>query len=515
MIFLSSGNISIEEFYQIVVKNELIDIDHQSIKLVNDSFDFLSDFSRNKIIYGINTGFGPMAQYAIQNSDLHQLQYNLIRSHCSGSGEVLSSQFVRAILLSRLSTLLLGKSGIHPSWVKQIQFFLNHNICPVIYAHGGVGASGDLVQLAHLALALIGEGEVIYEGTIRNTNEVLSELGIEQVTIHLREGLAIMNGTSAMNGIGILNIIKAERLIDWTTIASAMICEIVESFEDHFSDELNYSKLHKGQRKIAKKLQTLLIDSKLIRKRSDVLYTINKEKVFKDKVQEYYSIRCVPQILGPIQDTIEYSKKVLMNEINSANDNPIVDLETQNVYHGGNFHGDYVALEMDKLRIAITKSTMLAERQINFLMNNKLNEKLPPFINLGTLGLNFGLQGLQFTATSTTAECQALSTSLYIHSIPNNNDNQDIVSMGANSALLTDKVITNSYEVLSICFWSITQALEYLDNEKLMSSSTRKIYKTLKNIISNFDKDQIKYPTLKLLKTFFEQSNSSEISQCQ
>ena len=222
-------------------------------------------------------------------------------------------------------------------------------------------------------------------------------------------------------------------------------------------------------------------------------------------MQEYYSIRCVPQILGPIADTISYSYKVVANEINSVNDNPVIDHEIENVFHGGNFHGDYVALEMDKLRICITKLTMLAERQLNFLLNNKLNEKLPPFVNLGTLGLNFGMQGVQFTATSNTAESQTLSNPMYIHSIPNNNDNQDIVSMGTNSALLTGRVIENAFEVLAIEFLTILQAVDYLGSRKAMSQKTQAVFDSLRILAPSFSNDSVKYIVLKELKNYLKE----------
>ena len=233
---------------------------------------------------------------------------------------------------------------------------------------------------------------------------------------------------------------------------ASMINEIVRSFDDYFSKELNRVKKHPGQNRIAELERKILHDSKLIRKREDHFFNgkHRNEYVIADKVQEYYSIRCVPQILGPILDTIEYTEKVLLNEANSASDNPVIDAEQNNIFHGGNFHGDYISLEMDKLKIAITKLSMLLERQINYLMNDKLNNKLPPFVNLGKLGVNFGMQGAQFTATSTVAENQTLSFPNYVHSISNNNDNQDIVSMGTNSAQFARKVIDNTYQVLSI-----------------------------------------------------------------
>lgn len=249
-----------------------------------------------------------------------------------------------------------------------------------------------------------------------------------------------------------------------------------------------------------------LSDSQLIRKRADHLYTHfeEQEKVFKEKVQEYYSLRCVPQILGPVLDTLEYTEKVLENEINSANDNPIINVEDQHVYHGGNFHGDYISLEMDKLKIVVTKLTMLAERQLNYLLNSKINEILPPFVNLGKLGFNFGMQGVQFTATSTTAESQMLSNPMYVHSIPNNNDNQDIVSMGTNAAVICRKVIENAFEVLTIEAITIVQAIEYLGFQDKISSATKELYDEIRKIIPAFSDDMVMYPYLEEVKKYLK-----------
>jgi len=210
----------------------------------------------------------------------------------------------------------------------------------------------------------------------------------------------------------------------------------------------------------------------------------------------------VPQILGPVLETLEMVEKTLMNEVNSANDNPIVDVEKRNVYHGGNFHGDYVSLEMDKLKIVVAKMTMLAERQLNYLLNTKLNDILPPFVNLGKLGLNFGMQGVQFTATSTTAESQMLSNPMYVHSIPSNNDNQDIVSMGTNAALISKKVIENSFEVVAIELVTIVQAIEYLKVQDLVSSETKKMYDEIRNLVPVFKEDVVMYPYLIKVKEF-------------
>jgi histidine ammonia-lyase len=500
-------HLSIKDFLKVIFEKENLELDNSVISRVEQSYQFLENFSKDKVIYGVNTGFGPMAQFKISDGDTHQLQYNLIRSHCSGMGKILSPTEVKASMLARMNTLSLGNSGVHISVINLLKELINRDITPIIFEHGGVGASGDLVQLAHLALILIGEGEVIYKGERKSTKEVFELEGLTPIEIHIREGIGMMNGTSVMSGIGIVNTFHARKLVDLSIQFSCAINEIVQAYDDHFSAELNGTKKQVGQQEIAAKMRECLSDSKLIRKREDHLYQKfeDQEKVFKDKVQEYYSLRCVPQILGPILDTIENAEVVVLNELNSVNDNPIIDVNNQDIYHGGNFHGDYVSLEMDKLKVAITKMTMLCERQINYLLNNKLNEKLSPFINLGVLGLNFGVQGLQFTATSTTAECQTLSMPMSIHSIPNNNDNQDIVSMGTNAALITKKVLENAFEVISIQAISIIQAIDCLKLNDKLSSKSFEIYAELRAICPVIIEDRPLYKTINEINIFLKE----------
>lgn len=460
---------------------------------IEKSFSFLEAFSSDKIIYGINTGFGPMAQFKIDDDKLNQLQYNLIRSHSTGTGNTLDDECVRAVLLARINNFLQGNSGISYGVIQQIQTFLDHEINPEIYEHGGVGASGDLVQLAHLGLNLIGEGFVRYKNERRPTADVLKELNIAPLKLKLRDGLGLMNGTSCMSGIGAINLIYSNRLLNWSIAGSTIINEIVESFDDSFSEGLNSVKLHEGQQFIAAQMRTILADSKLIRQREELFADDEalQSREFKKKIQEYYSIRCVPQILGPIKETIDVATAIIEKEFNSTNDNPIVSTEKQNVFHGGNFHGDYVSLEMDKLKIVICKLTMLAERQLNFLLNSKLNDVFPPFLNTRTLGFNFGIQGMQFTATSTTAESQMLANPMYVHSIPNNNDNQDIVSMGTNSAVITKKVIENGFQVMAIHFMAICQAVDLLGDDKkaLLGTKTKEIYSIIRNVVPVINED--------------------------
>lgn len=497
-----------EDFYNIIFKNEPYALTAGVMKRVEKSFDFLQKFSKDKVIYGVNTGLGPMAQFKINDEDVVRLQYNLIRSHSSGTGTPLPAAYVKAAVLARLNTLCLGKSGVHPSVVRLLHTLLEREIVPLIFSHGGVGASGDLVQLAHLALVMIGEGEVFYKGKRRNTKEVFAEEKIEPITVTKREGLALMNGTSVMNGIGMINCLYAERLLNHITACSAALNEIVESYDDHMSAPLNEAKKHSGQQRIAARMRERLTDSQLIQKREEHLYKKEADDpIFIKKVQEIYSLRCVPQILGPVLDTLDNVKKVLTDEVNSANDNPIVDAEREHIYHGGNFHGDYVALEMDKLKLVTVKMTMLAERQLNFLLNAKVNEIWPPFVNLGTLGLNLGMQGVQFTAVSTTAESQTLANPVYVHSIPNNNDNQDIVSMGTNAALMTKTVIENGYEVVAVELMALAQAIEISGQQDRLSAKTKQLYEAVRNIMPPFKEDLIMYPYVQKVKDFLTEND--------
>lgn len=491
MILLGGKTLDLAAFEQIVLQQQNIDINEATLDDVSDCFDFLQKFSGDKLIYGINTGFGPMAQYRINDEDRIALQYNLIRSHSSGMGALLTEQQCRATLLARLNTMLLGYSGIHINLINLMTALLNAGAYPAIYTHGGVGASGDLVQLAHLALGLIGEGNFWYKKEVVPATKVYEILNLKPLDIHIREGLGLLNGTSAMTGIGAINVLHARKLMTGQILFSLMVNEIMEAYDDHFSEELNSVKRHPGQQMVAMAMRAISKKSGLLRKRHEHLY--NKqvtEEVIEDKVQEYYSLRCVPQILGPVYDTIEHAARVITDELNSVNDNPIIDRKTQNIYHGGNFHGDYVALEMDKLKIAVTKLSMLAERQLNFLLNHHLNKKLPPFINMGRLGLNFGIQGMQYPAVSNVAENQTLSNPMYIHSISNNNDNQDIVSMGCNAAQMCARVIENSFEVLSVHATAIVQAITLKGYQDRLSPATKWMFEHISALSPAFKEDE-------------------------
>lgn len=244
-------SINLDTLYKVLFENERLDLSEECIRKVEESFHFLQSFSSDKIIYGINTGFGPMAQYRIEDQSLIDLQYNIIRSHSTGAGEPLPELYVKAAMIARLYTFLQGKSGVHMELVSLLCEFINRGIYPFIPEHGSVGASGDLVQLAHIALTLIGEGEVFYQGWLRNAADVLRENNLKPFTMRIREGLSVTNGTSVMTGIGIVNLIYARNLLHWSVAASVIMNEIAASYDDLMSQALNEAKHHKGQQEIA------------------------------------------------------------------------------------------------------------------------------------------------------------------------------------------------------------------------------------------------------------------------
>lgn len=498
--------ITLEFIHDLLYKDAKVELLDKDLQNINDCYQFLKSFAYDKIIYGINTGFGPMAQWRVDDRNLKDLQYNIIRSHSTGAGAALDDEYVKAAMVARLGSFVQCRSGIHTEAAKLLCEFINKDIIPFIPEHGSVGASGDLVQLAHIALCMIGEGTVHYRGKWEPTKKVMELENLKPLSVHIREGLSITNGTSVMTGISAVNQLHAENLLRWAILSSVWINEIAESFDDFISEPLNRCRIHYGQQYIASAMRDIAESSLCLKKREHVLYN-NSHKdttVFHDKVQSYYSLRCTPQILGPVYETLENARRIIEEELNAASDNPIVDPEAGNVFHGGNFHGDYISLEEDKVKIALVRLTMTAERQLNYLFHDRINGILPPFLNMGTLGLNYGMQACQFTATSTTAESQTLSMPNYVHSIPNNNDNQDIVSMGTNSALICKHVIENAYQVMSILMMALAQATDCLKIQNKLCTQTKHSYNEIRKLTPVILDDTPFYEDIAKIETYLK-----------
>lgn len=504
--------ISVEKLKSIVFAGETLSLSDDTMRRVAECYDFLCDFARDKVIYGINTGFGPMAQWRVSDEHLKDLQYNIIRSHATGMGQWLDATDVKAALVARLGTFAQARSGVHPDTVKLLLAFINNDITPCVPRHGSVGASGDLVQLAHVALALIGEGEVMKDGKVMPTAQALEACGLQPLKIYLREGLALTNGTAFMTGIAAINQIYAESLLSQAVTAAVWLNEVVGSIDDFMAAPLNEVRRHHGQQAIAARLRRVAEGSRCLQTREHALYdgAHRDEQKFTSKVQPYYSLRCIPQIYGPVAETLEAAGRIIDEELNSACDNPIVDPDTANVYHGGNFHGDYISLEEDKVKIAMVRVAMTAERQLNYLLHDRINELLPPFLNMATPGLDYALQAYQFTATSTTAECQTLAMPNYVHSIPNNHDNQDIVSMGTNTALLTRQVVDNTRQVMAILYVALAQATDCMNLKDHLAPITRRAYDAVRALMPTVTTDRVPCHELAAIETWLRR----EAEQC-
>lgn len=468
-----------------------------------------------RILYGVNTGFGPMASHIINDEQLAELQENLIRSHATGMGEPIPDEYVLATMIVRLNTLAKGFSGVSPELIGQFETLINHRIIPIIPEHGAVGTSGDLVQLAHIALALIGEGDVRYQGKRRPTVEVLAELGIIPHLLHPKEGLALINGTSAMTGVATHATAHANRLLSVGVRLGALALEIVNAFDDSISEHLQNIRPHKGQRAIASALRSIVASSKLMKERESLKKgheTKGEVEKISEEVQQVYSLRCMPQILGPIFDTLMKTRGDVQTEMNSVTDNPIIEWKHKKFLHGGNFHGDYIATAMDQLKAAIVKLTMLAERRTNFFLHDAINKRFKPFLNLKTPGLTLGLQGLQFVATSTTAQSQSLAFPHTIHSIPTNADNQDLVSMGFEASMFAARVMENAYVVLAIELITLAQAVDCAGIESKLSHESRMLFDAVRAVFPKVVEDRVIMHQLPLVTQLLKENTVLDVT---
>lgn len=495
ILTLDGSTLRVDDIYRFVHdQNAILKISSSALISIKKSNEFLRSEMEKKIIYGVNTGFGPMASFIVGKGDLKQLQINLVRSHATGAGEYIADEFVLAAMIVRLNTLLQGYSGVSSALIFQLRDYINHRIIPLVPEHGAVGTSGDLVQLAHIAITLIAEGEVSYKGKHCPTARVLKNLKIKPHALEPKEGLALINGTAMMAGISSLLCVHADRIVAIETRLGALALELIHGYDDSIMEKLHDLRPHRGQRMIAKHVRQLLRSSSRISKRAELQkeVKINGEvhKISED-VQNVYSMRCIPQILGPVFDTLAKTFKDVETEINSVTDNPIVDWKGKKFIHGGNFHGDYVAVAIDQLKASMAKLSLLAERRTNYFFVEKLNGLFPPFLNLKTPGLTLGLQGLQFVATSTAAQNQTLAYPHNVHTISTNAANQDVVSMGTDAALFAHKVIENTYVILAVEFISLLQAMDFINEQKGFSESSQILYTEGRKITKKVVEDRI------------------------
>ncbi|MDY7232751.1 HAL/PAL/TAL family ammonia-lyase [Hyalangium rubrum] len=432
---------------------------------------------RQEPIYGVNTGFGEMIRVAIPPEHGSQLQYNLLRSHAAGWGEPFPDEVVRAVMAVRLNCLAQGYSGVSIEGAHLLEELINRRIHPIIPQQGSLGASGDLGPLAQMALALIGEGEVRYEGRRRKAAVVLEEHGLRPLVPGFKEGLALINGTAPMTAVAALALVDSYHLLRLALLVSADVVQCLGGSTQPFEHRGNALKNHAGQVSVARAMRELLAGGSLARGHEALMEAMRAQAPAgagvvdtKMYLQNAYSLRAVPQVLGMVVETLDFCRRAVEEEASSVNDNPLIFDTPETSFHGANFHGQYVAMACDYLNIALTEVGVLAERQLNRLVDPHLNGALPAFLAYRNTGLGLGFQGGQYLAVSIASENQNLAAPSSIKSISSNGQNQDVVSMGLTAARRSRQLVENVGTILAVAVAACRQASHLLppgDAERL------------------------------------------------
>ncbi|WP_259347384.1 aromatic amino acid ammonia-lyase [Bacillus sp. ME78] len=498
---LDGNTVTIEDVVAVAREQENTYLSNQAEKKMAASNELKETLiSTKQPIYGVTTGFGDSCKRQISPEKTIELQRNMVHFQLNGVGPITNEETTRATMLVRANCLAKGNSGIRPVVVKQLIEYINRGILPLIPERGSLGASGDLVPLSYIASALIGEGDVLYKGKVRDVKEVLQEEGLEPVILEAKEGLALINGTSFMSGFATLAISDAEELAFVADLCTAMASEALLGNRAHFNKFIFEEKPHLGSLKSGGNISSFLSDSKLSRDYSQILSANDSiaENGYLEldvPIQDRYSIRCAPHITGVLYDTLEWAKKWVEIEINSSNDNPLFDIETSNVLNGGNFYGGHIAQAMDSLKVAVANIADLLDRQFELIVDEKFNNGLTP--NLIQVvskddyeaGLNHGFKGMQLVISSITAEALKQSNPSSVFSRSTEAHNQDKVSMGTMAARDARTIVEIVQNVAAIHLLALCQAADLRGVDKL-SSTTRKVYDLIRKDIPFVEKDR-------------------------
>jgi histidine ammonia-lyase len=486
-LHITGNDLSLEDVREVAISRQAVLLSADAREGVNLARAVVDDIvASNKVAYAITTGVGKLSEVRILGEQIRELQLNLVRSHAFGVGSPLSVPETRGMMLLRANSLAKGHSGVRAVVIDSLCEMLNRGVSPWIPSQGSVGASGDLAPLAHLALALIGEGECHDENGSRiSAAEALKRAQIKPLILEAKEAISLINGTQAMLAVGTLALLAAETLVDTADVLGGLSCDALKGTDTAFDERIHKARPHTGQVKSAQNLRRMLEGSQIRESHREC-----------GRVQDAYSLRCIPQVHGAVRDTLANCRSVFETEANSAVDNPLVfSTDPKNaegdVISGGNFHGEPLAFALDFLAIALSALAGISERRIERLVNPALSEGLPPFLAPGA-GLNSGFMLPQVTAAALVSENKVLAHPASVDSITTSGNKEDYVSMGMTAALKLRRVVDNTRNVLAIEAMAVAQALDFLAPLKT-SKRGQVAHAAIRAACPPIDKDRVMY----------------------
>lgn len=476
MILLDGNNLTLEKCQKVIYQNEKVGLTEAAWQRVESSRKTVDQaVSDDTVVYGVTTGFGKFSDVTIENGLVADLQMNLIRSHACAVGTPFPEPATRAMMLLRANALAKGFSGVRRELLQLLLDLLNHRIHPVIPQQGSLGASGDLAPLAHLASVLIGEGEAFVAGRRMSGKDALTQAGLKPVRLAAKEGLALINGTQAMTAVGLIAYLEARNLADRADEIAAMTLECLRGVTDAFHPDVHAVRPYPEQAEVARRILDQVDGSQLVTRQGDI------------RVQDAYSLRCIPQVHGASRQALRYVREKLLIEMNAATDNPLIFAERGDIVSGGNFHGQPIALAMDFLKIAMAELANVSERRIERLVNPQLND-LPGFLSPKP-GLQSGMMIPQYVAASIVSENKVLAHPASVDSIPSSANQEDHVSMGTTAARHALQVVQNVRKVLAIEAMCAAQALEMRGVDKA-GRGTRQLYRDIRQRVAPLTRDR-------------------------
>lgn len=490
-VIIEEGNLTIDEFLSVARGHVKIEVSELAKKKMEESRKVVDTcVKEEKVVYGLTTGFGKFSDVTISEEDSMALQENLIMSHSCGVGNPLPEEVVRGMMLLRINALCIGYSGVQVQTVLTLTEMLNKGVIPVVPEKGSLGASGDLVPLAHMSLVLLGMGEAVYQGEKMAGAVAMKRAGITPVRLTAKEGLALINGTQAMCSIGALGIHDAEMVMRTADIVAALSMEAENGVIDAMDERLQELRRQPGQKKTAENMRRLLQGSRKITRQGE------------KRVQDAYAFRCIPQIHGISRDSIEFIRDIVYREMNAVTDNPIIFAETQEAISGGNFHGQYLAMSLDFLGIALAELANVSERRIERLVNPALSG-LPAFL-VKHGGLNSGMMIAQYTAAALVSENKVLAHPASVDSIPTSANQEDHVSMGMTSARKAREILFNVTSVLAIELMCAAQAIEFQGSVGLAPAMAA-VYRAVRDQVPPLESDRVLYPDIEACTTLIRE----------